>query len=83
MAGKDAGCRPVKVVVMDPAPLGIPKVDVPLGKGTIVDDVDCAADPTAAGRVYFDSGDARVVASQGQDVTAAFVGGARRALAAA
>ncbi len=61
--GEPANVETVKVVMMDATPLPIPKQYTPLGEGTLVDEVDCGADPASLDRLYFDSGHAQVVDS--------------------
>jgi len=61
--GEPAKVAPVKVVMIDTTPLPIPREYTPLGEGTLVDDIDCGADPQATGRVYFASEGTHVVDS--------------------
>lgn len=61
--GQPASSEPVRFVVMNPTPLPAPDRYEPPGEGALVDEIDCAEDPQASGRLYYDSGDARVVDS--------------------
>ncbi|MBN1553485.1 MAG: DUF4398 domain-containing protein [Phycisphaerae bacterium] len=63
VAQKSLEGSPIKVVVMDPTPLPMPKTYQPLGPGKLVDEIDCAKVPDPSDGGYYDSGDAQVVQS--------------------